>query len=71
MTSGRVWSAPTEPDVANVRDRHGRVWVRSEYQKAPNMWWRGEPGAGIPHTWHELLADYGPLTEVVAAAVNG
>lgn len=69
---GRSWLVPVEPDVEKVRDRHGRVWVRSTYEKAPNQWWRGERGASIPHTWHEMLADYGPLTEVKEAeAVTG
>lgn len=68
-TAGQVWTVPAEPDMERVRDRHGRVWVRSEYDKAPPMWWLGESGCAIPHTWHELLGGYGPLTEVVPAEV--
>lgn len=63
----RTWSTVPEPDVAAVRDRCHRVWVRSEYETGPNLWWQGERGAGRPLTWHTLLGDCGPLAEVVEA----
>lgn len=63
----RTWSTVPEPDVAAVRDRCRRIWVRSEYETGPNLWWQGERGAGRPLTWHTLLGDCGPLAEAVEA----
>ncbi|MFG1659033.1 hypothetical protein ACGFIY_21125 [Micromonospora chersina] len=65
--ASRTWYATPEPNVDAVRDRFRRVWVRSTYATGPNLWWQGERGAGRPVTWHELLGDCGPLTEVVEA----
>lgn len=67
----RTWSAVPQPDVKAVRGTaSGRVWVRSDYTKAPSAWWMGEPGVGMPRTWSELLAAEGTVTEVTDAAVN-
>lgn len=63
----RTWSTVPEPDVAAVRDRFQRIWVRSEYETGPNLWWQGERGAGQPLTWRTLLGDCGPLTAVAEA----
>lgn len=66
-SASKTWYATPEPEVAAVRDRFGRVWVRSTYETGPNLWRQGERGAGRPVTWHTLLGEFGPLIEAVEA----